>query len=170
MMFEFGCSGRSAAVVTLVVPYRIASTRKTARKRCETNETTTAGPIRFCCCSKRKGISTGWEPSTWTERCPADSLARTSGVVVSAIGNVMGLVEVLSRTGLTGCNCKRSASHLVHVYRTRPGRGTALSSDAAGPGANRGIAATVREHHRQRIRGPRLAVAPDQEAAPGPQR
>src|SRR5437868_4770088 len=98
MMFVLGCSGRSAAVVTFVVPYRMAKTMKTANARCETNETTTAGPIRFCCCSKRNGISTGWAPSRCTDKWPADSLARTSDVWISAIGNGMGLVEVLLRT------------------------------------------------------------------------
>ena len=102
------------------------------------------------------GSSTGCAPSTWTDRCPADAFARTSGVwVVSAIGNGMGLVEILSRTGLDGCNCKRGASNLVAcLLRTSVPAGCPRSKgrsigclDAAGPGANRRVAAAVGMKH-----------------------
>ena len=45
-------------------------------------------PSRLGCCSNRNGTSSGCSPSTWTDRCPAEVLARTAaGWVVSAIGN-----------------------------------------------------------------------------------
>ena len=68
--------------------------------------------MRFCGCSNRNGTSTGCAPSTWTDRCPADSFTRTSSDWRgSAIGKVMGLAEVLSRTALDCGNCKTGASN-----------------------------------------------------------
>ena len=98
---------------------RSGSARTTSRaraRRCEISEPAKAGAMRFCGCSNRNGTSTGCAPSTWTDRCPADSFTRTSAVWLgSAIGKAMGLVEVLSRTGLSGCNCKRGASEPMRI-------------------------------------------------------
>ena len=52
---------------------------------CEPADTSTAGPIRFCCCSNRNGTSAAWLASRWTDRCPAEEFSRGSGKVDSGI-------------------------------------------------------------------------------------
>ena len=121
MMLAFGCSGRTAGVAPLGALKRTRKMTNAANTTCQTAEATAAGAMRFCVSSNRNGISTGCCPSTWTERWPADSFARTSAVGVgSAIGNAKGvLVEVLSRTGLSGRNCKTGASAAEPVFLRR---------------------------------------------------
>src|SRR2546429_7104488 len=148
----------------------------TPNARCHTADATAAGATRFCACSNRNGTSSGCWPSTWTDRCPADSFARTSGVEVeSLIGNVSGLlVEVLSRTGLSGRNCKTGASAAGRVYHDERACGTVTVRnpqfvvrnpqllDPARPGSNGGIPAAVGMQERERIGRTRFAANRDQ--------
>ena len=63
----------------------------------------------------------------------------------SVIWNVVGLVEIFSRTSLECGNCKSSASNLECIcWDERGFWAVGLSSDAARPGADGGISAAVR--------------------------
>src|SRR5689334_13298556 len=134
---------------------------------CQASDATAAGPRRFCCCSNRNGTSTGCSSAKCTDKWPADAFSRTSGVgLESAMGNASGLlVDVFSRTGLPGRNCKRGASTAEAVLRTNARRGRSDLLDASCPGADRGVAAAIGVQQRQRVGGARLAANGDEDAA-----
>src|SRR3954469_7331634 len=91
----------------------------------------------------------------------------------------MGLVEVLLRTAVAAATAKgvpRTSSMFTQTSaaQSRPAarnlpRPTGIL-DASGPGADRGVPAAVREHHRERVGRSGLAVDGDQDPASGNER
>jgi len=77
------------------------------------------------------------------------------------------LTETFSRTPAPRASCK-SGTPALELYDAAIRR--AVPSDASAPGANRGVAASVRVQDRQRVGGTRFGTDGDEHATPADQR